>query len=147
MGPSVFVRYSVAMKCVDGRTDPKLWDRSKKQAIKKLGGRFSARAMQLAGKIYRDEGGRYCGSKTKAQRGLMKWTKEDWTTVTGEKACHKTKSGSIRCDRYLPKDAWKRLTPRQVAETRRRKVSSRRQFVPNAPAAKRAGASVRRRRS
>jgi hypothetical protein len=133
------------MKCTDGRTDPKLWERAKKQAIKKLGGRFSTRAMQLAGKIYRDEGGRYCGKRTKSQKSMSKWTREDWTTVTGEKACRETKSGSIRCDRYLPKKAWEKLTPRQVAETRRRKVSSRRQFVPNAPAAKRAGAAVRRR--
>jgi len=134
------------MACVNGRTDPKLWESAKKRAIKKLGGRFSARAMQLAGKMYRDAGGRYCGAKTKAQRSMTKWTGEDWTTVTGEKACRETKSGSIRCDRYLPKAAWKELTPRQVAETRRRKVSSRRQFVPNAPAAKRAGARVRHRR-
>jgi hypothetical protein len=133
------------MKCTDGRSDPKLWERAKKQAIKKLGGRFSARAMQLAGKIYRDAGGRYCGKRTKSQRSMEKWTREDWRTVTGEKACHKTKSGSIRCDRYLPAEAWSKLTPRQVAETRKRKVSSRRQFVPNAPAAKRAGARVRNR--
>jgi hypothetical protein len=133
------------MPCTDGRTDPKLWERAKKKAIKKLGGRFSARAMQLAGKIYRDEGGKYCGKRTKRQKSLSKWTAEDWRTVTGEKACRTTKSGSIRCDRYLPAEAWKKLTKAQVAETRRRKVSSRRQFVSNAPAAKRAGAAVRRR--
>lgn len=133
------------MACVDGRTNPRLWERAKKQAIKRLGGRFSARAMQLAGKLYREAGGRYCGKKTAAQRSMGKWTREDWRTVTGERACRETPSGQIRCDRYLPAKAWQKLTPRQVAETRRRKVSSRRQFVPNAPAAKRAGAAVRHR--
>lgn len=146
MGPFGFIEYPACMACVKGRTDPELWEKSKKKAIKKLGGRFSARAMQLAGKMYRDAGGGYCGSRTKAQKSMSKWTAEDWRTYTGEKACRKTKSGSIRCDRYLPAEAWKKLTKAQVAETRKRKVSSRRQFVPNAPAARRAGAQARRRR-
>jgi hypothetical protein len=140
------------MPCVKGRSNPKLWEKAKKKAMreacasgKRRCGAWDARIAQRAGKIYRDEGGKYCGAKTKAQKSMTRWTREDWRTVTGEKACRKTKSGSIRCDRYLPAAAWKKLTARQVAETRKRKVSSRRQFVPNAPAAKRAGAQARRR--
>ena len=68
--------------CVKGRTNPKLWEESKKKAIKKLGGRFSARAMQLAGKMYRDAGGKYCGKRTKSQKSMSKWTAEDWRTAT-----------------------------------------------------------------
>ena len=62
------------MACVRGRTDPKLWENMKRLAIKRQGGRFSARAMQLAGKLYRDAGGGYCGGKTAAQRSLSKRT-------------------------------------------------------------------------
>lgn len=140
------------MACVNGRTNPKLWEKAKKKAMreacrsgKRRCGAWDARIAQRAGKIYRDEGGRYCGKRTRAQKSMSKWTREDWRTYTGKKACHKTKSGSIRCDRYLPAKAWAALSPREVAETRKRKVSSRRQFVPNAPAAKRAGARVRHR--
>lgn len=128
--------------CVKGRTNPKLWEESKKKAIKKLGGRFSARAMQLAGKMYRDAGGGYCGTRTSAQRGLSKWTKEDWRTESGKKACRKTPEG-VRCDRYLPAAAWKRLTKAEKRATQRVKRSAKTQFVPNAPAAKRAGRKAR----
>lgn len=127
------------MACVKGRTNPRLWERSKKRAIAKLGGRFSARAMQLAGKIYRDAGGGYCGSKTRGQRSLTKWTREKWTTATGEKACR----GS-RCDRYLPAAAWKALTPAQKKATRRKKLAARKQFVKNTRAAARASKKARR---
>lgn len=130
--------------CVKGRTDPDLWEMSKAKAIRRLGGRFSARAMQLAGKMYRDAGGEYCGPKSASQRSLSKWTREDWTTATGEKACRVNRRGDVVCDRYLPRAAWKMLTPRQIAETRRKKLKSRTQFVPNAPAAREAGRRVRR---
>lgn len=138
------------MACVRGRTRPKLWDQAKAQAKREACrsgsrrcGAWDARIAQRAGKIYRDAGGGYCGAKTDAQKNLSRWTREDWTTVTGEKACRKVR-GEVRCDRYLPKAAWKKLTPAQVAETRRRKVSSRKQFVSNAPAARAAGRRTRR---
>lgn len=130
------------MTCTKGRTDAALWERSKKDAIKKLGGRFSARAMQLAGKMYRDRGGGYCGPKTKAQRGLTKWTREDWRTASGKKACRQVRGRTV-CDRYLPAAAWKALTPAQKRATQQKKRGSREQWVPNAPAARRAGAKAR----
>ena len=49
------------------RTNEKLWEKAKAEAKAKMGGKHSARAMQLAGKIYKDKGGRYTGEKTKAQ--------------------------------------------------------------------------------
>ncbi len=137
------------MPCTDGRTNPRLWERAKKKALSEACrsgtrrcGKWDARIAQRAGKLYRDLGGEYCGPRTKRQKSLSRWTKEDWRTVSGDKACRK-KGRKIVCDRYLPAKAWKELTPAQVAETRKRKVSSRRQFVPNAPAAKRAGARAR----
>ena len=127
--------------CVKGRTDPDLWEQSKAKAIRRLGGRFSARAMQLAGKMYRDAGGSYCGPRTAAQRSMSKWTGEDWTTATGAKACRGSK-----CDRYLPRAAWKMLSPREIAETRQKKLKSKKQFVANTPAARAAGRRARRAR-
>jgi len=131
-------------RCVDGRTRPDLWKRAKADAIEQLG-RHSARAMQLAGRLYREAGGGYCGTKTQAQRKMTKWTREDWRTAPGapEKACHRTPSGDLRCDRYLPAAAWARLTPAQRRATRDVKKSAKRQYVPNAPAAKRAGRKAR----
>jgi hypothetical protein len=127
------------MACVLGRTQPDLWSRSKRAAIKRMGGRFSARAMQLAGKLYRDAGGGYCGSRTRAQRSLTKWTGEKWTTATGAKACR-----GDRCDRYLPAAAWAKLSPGEKAATRRKKLKSKKQWVKNTPAAARAGRKARR---
>jgi hypothetical protein len=131
------------MTCTAGRTDPKKWAKAKADAIKKLGGRFSARAMQLAGKLYRERGGRYCGPKTRAQRSMSKWTREDWRTESGKKACRKVRGKTI-CDRYLPAKAWKKLTPAQRKATQARKRGSRAQWVRNTPAAARAGARARR---
>jgi hypothetical protein len=128
----------MAHRCTNGRTDPALWERAKRDAVKRLGGRHSARAMQLAGKLYRERGGGYCGARTKAQRKLSKWTREDWRTYTGEKACR-----GAKCDRYLPAAAWERLSPQEAAATRSRKLKARRQYVPNAPAARAAGRRAR----
>ena len=57
-----------------GRKNPELWERAKRQAVSKMGGRHSARAMQLAGSIYRKLGGKYTGSLTKAQKSTKKWS-------------------------------------------------------------------------
>lgn len=133
------------MSCVDGRTKPKLWALAKQQAIFKMGGRHSARAMQEAGRIYRSKGGGYCGKGTKAQRKLMKWTAEDWRTASGKKACKKSASGKYStCDRYLPAKAWKELSPQARAATQRMKRRSRKQYVRNAPKARSAGQKARR---
>jgi hypothetical protein len=133
-------------KCTKGRTNPALWERSKAKAIKRLGGRFSARAMQLAGKLYRDAGGGYCGPKTKAQKSMSKWTAEDWKTAPGavKKACKRERSGTVVCDRYLPAKAWASLTPAQRQATRRKKQGATDQWVSNTKAAKKAGRQARR---
>ena len=124
------------MTCVKGRTNPKLWERSKREAVSRLGGRFSARAMQLAAKLYRDGNGGYCGPKTRAQASMTKWTRERWTTADGRKACRKTPDGKTVCDRYLPAKAWAKLTPAQRRATRARKLTSSTQWVPNTKAAR-----------
>lgn len=79
-----------------------------------MGGEHSARAMQLAGKIYREKGGKYSGAKTAAQKSLTKWTKEDWGTKSG-------KPSNETGERYLPKKAREALSPAEYAATTRAK--------------------------
>lgn len=97
-----------------GRTNEKLWEQAKAQAKAKMGGKHSARAMQLAGKIYREKGGGYTGEKTEAQKSMSKWTKEDWGTKSGKPS---GKTG----ERYLPKRAREALSPAEYAATTRAK--------------------------
>jgi hypothetical protein len=96
------------------RTNEKLWEKAKSEAKAKMGGKHSARAMQLAGKIYKDKGGEYTGEKTKAQKSLSKWTKEEWGTKSGKKS-------SETGERYLPKKAIKALSPAEYAATTKAK--------------------------
>lgn len=132
------------MKCAGGRDDPALWQRAKQKAQQEACrsgtrrcGTWDARIAQRAGAIYRSEGGGYCGPRTTAQRSLKKWTRKDWTTATGEKACRRVR-GAIVCDRYLPRGAWAKLTEHEKMATRQVKKAARGQFVPNTPAARRA---------
>lgn len=97
-----------------GRTNESLWAKAKAEAKAKMGGKHSARAMQLAGKIYKDRGGGYTGPKTKAQKSMTKWTKEEWGTKSGEPS---SKTG----ERYLPKKARESLTSAEYAATTRAK--------------------------
>jgi hypothetical protein len=92
-----------------GRTNPKLWEEAKLEATKKLGG-YSARAAQLAGRIYREKGGGYIGPKTKAQKDLTKWTKQDWRTKSGMPS-------GLTGERYLPAMAIKALSDKEYKET------------------------------
>lgn len=109
-----------------GRTNEALWAKAKAEAKAKMGGKHSARAMQLAGKIYKDRGGGYSGTKTKAQKSLSKWSKEDWGTKSGKPS---GKTG----ERYLPKKAIQSLSASEYAATTRAKregTKQGKQFVP-----------------
>lgn len=105
------------------KLDASKWEKAKKQAIKRLGGRHSARAMQLAVKIYKDMGGRFSGGKGKS---LVRWTAEKWKTKTGKRA----KRGR-KYDRYLPEAVWGSLSEGEAKATRAKKLSASRQYVPN----------------
>jgi len=88
-------------------------------------GQWSARKAQLLGKRYKEAGGGYSGSKTKAQQGLSKWTKQDWTTKSGKPS---SKTG----ERYLPKKAIKALSSSEYAATtaaKRKGKAQGKQFV------------------
>lgn len=101
-----------------GRTNEKLWEQSKSQAKAKMGGKHSARAMQLAGKIYKDKGGAYTGEKTAAQKSMSKWSKEDWGTKSGGNS---TVGDKPTGERYLPKKARESLSSSEYAATTKAK--------------------------
>ena len=90
------------------KTKPALWARAKALAKAKMGGKHSARAMQLATKIYKKAGGGYRGSKSSSNK-LSKWGKQKWQTSSGKKSEGKR--------RYLPKKAWKALTAKEKSAT------------------------------
>ena len=50
------------------KRDPEKWARAKARAKAKMGGKHSARAMQLATKYYKESGGKYEGKKPTAKR-------------------------------------------------------------------------------
>jgi hypothetical protein len=106
------------------KRDPKKWAAAKSRAKTKMGGKHSARAMQLASKYYKDAGGTYSGKK-KASNKLSKWTKQKWTTKSGKPS---SKTG----ERYLPKKAIKALSSKEYAATtkaKRKGTAAGKQFV------------------
>lgn len=90
------------------RDNELLWEYCKQEAVEKMG-KFSARAMQHAVKLYKERGGGYLGVKSQ-ENSLVKWTKEDWG-YTG-------KDGHSR---YLPKKARESLTVGEKIATDRAK--------------------------
>ena len=98
------------------KLDPQKWARAKERAKAKMGGKHSARAMQLAVKYYKQMGGRYGGAKSSSNK-LSKWSKQDWGYVNkGDKKKPKSKRG-----RYLPKSVRTSLTDAQKRATNRKK--------------------------
>jgi hypothetical protein len=106
------------------KSNPALWEKAKAQAKARMGGKHSARSMQLAVSIYKKAGGKYKGAKTAANK-LAKWTKQKWRTKSG-------KPSGETGERYLPEKAIKALTPSQYAATtaaKRKGTKQGKQFV------------------
>ena len=98
------------------KRDPEKWARAKARAKAKMGGKHSARAMQLAVKYYKDAGGTYSGKKSSGNK-LKKWGDQKWDYVSkGDKKKPKSKRG-----RYLPKSVRESLSPAEKASTNRKK--------------------------
>ena len=95
------------------KANPELWEKAKAKAKRKMGGKHSARAMQLAVKYYKEMGGKYKGAK-KSSNKLSKWTKQKWRTKSGKKS---SKTG----ERYLPKKAIENLTDKEYKATTAKK--------------------------
>lgn len=128
-------------------TKPALRERLKNQIMSggKGGkpGQWSARKAQLLAQAYENAGGGYSGSKTKKQRSLSKWTKEEWGTKSGRPS---TQGPRATGERYLPKKAIKSLSAaeyRATSEKKRAGTRAGKQFVPNTQAAKEAGRKAR----
>lgn len=99
------------------KTDPKLWEKVKKEVTKsdKGGkpGQWSARKAQMASTEYKKEGGGYEGKKSKDNH-LKQWTDEEWGTKSGKES---GKTG----ERYLPKKARENLSDKEYAESTAKK--------------------------
>ena len=122
------------------KRDPKKWAAAKARAKRKMGGKWSARAAQLAVNYYKKSGGGYSGPK-RSDNKLTKWTNEKWRTRDGKKA--KRKGGTAR---YLPDKAWKSLSKSEAKATdaKKRKASRKgKGVVPNTRKAKAAGKRAR----
>lgn len=91
------------------RTNEPLWEYCKIEAIEKMGGKFSARAMQYAVKLYKERGGDYVGPKSD-KNNLRQWTNEKWGYV-----------GEPGHSRYLPKNAREALSSGEKSATSRAK--------------------------
>jgi len=115
------------------KKDPAKWEAAKKRAVSKMGGKWSARAAQLATKYYKDSGGSYAGKKSQ-KNSLQKWTKEKWQPNPYAKnrpdpSLAKNKSG--KTTRYLPEHKWKSLSPDEARATDTKKIKATSQWVPN----------------
>ncbi|POR43989.1 hypothetical protein [Methylobacterium sp. V23] len=101
------------------KTDPKLWEKVKKEvtASDKGGkpGQWSARKAQAATKAYKDAGGGYEGKKTDDNH-LKQWTEEEWDTKSGKK------SGETG-ERYLPKKARESVSKSEYDRSTKKKRS------------------------
>jgi hypothetical protein len=106
------------------KSNPALWEKAKSQAKARMGGKHSARAMQLATSIYKKAGGKYKGAKASSNK-LAKWSKQKWRTKSG-------KPSGETGERYLPEKAIKSLSPAEYAATtaaKRKGTKKGKQFV------------------
>ena len=105
-------------KTVAIKTNPALWERSKRAACTQGGlCEHSARKMQWAVRYYKEHGGGYRGSK--ANNSLRRWGREKWRTSSGKKSEGKR--------RYLPEKKWKRLSRKDIQRTNAAKARGYRQ--------------------
>ena len=80
-------------------------------------GQWSARKAQLLTHEYEKAGGGYLSDKpTDEQQHLSKWTDEEWQTSDGKPADRE--GGTTR---YLPKEAWDKLSPAEKKATNTKK--------------------------
>ena len=108
-------------KGIATKKDPRKWAAAKAKAKARMGGKHSARAMQLATKYYKAAGGKYEGKKPSAKNNKMKkWTKEDWGTRSGKNS---TEGSKATGERYLPKKKRDAMSAQAYKETSDKKRS------------------------
>ena len=104
---------SVAVK-----RDPAKWETAKREAKAKMGGKHSARAMQLATQIYKKKGGTYAGKKpSPSSNKLRKWTKQKWEWSGGDTPGEGGKGV------YLPKRSAEQLSSTKSGRAKLRRAS------------------------
>ncbi len=99
-------------------------------------GQWSARKAQMVAHEYEAEGGGYKHPRNATQTSLKEWGDEHWHTADGKEAIQGQET-----HRYLPDEAWKKLSPEERKATDQKKVQGSKhgeQFVPNTPAASKA---------
>ncbi len=100
-------------------------------------GQWSARKAQLLTHEYEKAGGGYLhDERTESQEHLEKWTDEQWQTSDRKPA--EREGGTTR---YLPKEAWDKLSPAEKKATNAKKQTGSRagkQSVSNTEKAKKA---------
>ncbi len=118
-------------------TKPELRDRIKKKVVAgdKGGnpGQWSARKAQLVTQEYEHEGGAYKKPRNETQKSLKEWGDEHWSTA--DKGQARRPGGTTR---YLPEQAWEKLSPEEKRSTNKKKQEGSRegkQFVSNTRAA------------
>jgi len=85
----------------------------------------------------------------KSQQDLKKWTKEEWMTSETHSNKKKGSSKEVKSDgnkRYLPKEAWSKLTPGEKSATNAAKAKGNKagkQFVKQPKSAAKKAAAVR----
>lgn len=123
----------------DKYTDPDLRDHIKADVLEgDKGGRpgqWSARKAQMVAHEYEAEGGGYKSAPDATQQSLQHWGEEHWTTSDGKPA--EREDGMHR---YLPEEAWQKLSPAEKKATEQKKLTGDhkgKQFVANtSPAVK-----------
>ena len=117
----------------DRYTDPALRDKIKGEVMRgdKGGkpGQWSARKAQLVASEYEHAGGGYKQAPDEQQKSLQHWGDEHWRTSDGGKA--EREGGTTR---YLPDEAWNKLSKEEQEATNRKKQQGSRkgkQFVAN----------------
>ena len=102
-------------------TDPDLREEIKEEikASDKGGrpGQWSARKSQLLAREYEKRGGGYKGDKDESQKNLEKWTDEEWQTQEGDSRARSANETA----RYLPKEAWEKMSDEEKRETEKKK--------------------------
>ncbi len=129
-------------------TDPQLRERLKEE-IKESDkggepGQWSARKSQLLVQEYEKQGGGYKNDeKDEDAKSLERWSDEEWQTREGDTDARQD-DGSTK--RYLPKEAWDRMSEQEKEETERKKREGSldgKQYVPNTEAAQSARREAR----
>jgi hypothetical protein len=101
------------MKITSNKKNRSLWEKIVKKVKKSnkggKSGQWSARKAQLSVKLYKSQGGKYSGKKSK-NNSLHKWTLQKWRTKSG-------KPSLVTGERYLPEKAIKKLSNKEYSAT------------------------------